>query len=236
MPIAGGAMQQLTFLNSSNVLSDWSPDGREIVFGSDHDGKTRVWRINAEGGAPQPFEKSELSGDTPAVVWSPGSQILYQRTGNRNFHLLDPQTEEEKPLVSNEWLGWMFSPRYAPGGKSVVVHWNRWENDKSFRGLWRISLEDSSQVFLAKGDFFPIEWSADGKWIYYWNPGKKPVEIMMIPAHGGKPKTYSILPFENVWEGNISITPDGKAIVCAVIENQSDVWLMESFDPEVGKE
>ncbi len=236
MPIAGGAMQQLTFLNSSNVLSDWSPDGREIVYSSDIGGKTKVWRTNAEGGAPRPFEKSELSGDTPAVVWSPGAQIMYQRTGNRNFHLLDPRTEEERPLVSNELVGWMFFPRYSPDGKSVAVYWNRWEGGRSFRGLWRISLEDSSQVRLADGKLKPIEWSADGRWIYAWNPERKPAEIMMVPAYGGKPKTYVVLPFENVGEWYITMTPDGKMIVCVVPETQSDVWLMENFDPEVGKE
>ena len=236
IPIAGGTTQQLTFWDSDNEGPAWSPDGQEIIFGSNRGGKTRVWRINANGGTPRLFEKSELSPAPFGITWSPGPQILYERDGNRNFHFLDPRTEEERPLVSNDSVGWMFSPRYSPDGKSVALHWNRWEAHKSFRGLWRISLEDSSQILLARGDLYPIEWSADGKWIYYWNPGKKPAEIMMVPAHGGNQTTHAVLPFENVALSYISMTPDGKTIVCTVVENQSDVWLMENFDPEVGKE
>ena len=76
----------------------------------------------------------------------------------------------------------------------------------------------------------PIEWSADGKWIYAWNR-EKPLEILKIPASGGRPETLVTLPFEHIYPG-IGMTPDGKRIVCAVVETQSDVWVMENFDPE----
>lgn len=79
----------------------------------------------------------------------------------------------------------------------------------------------------------PIEWSADGRWIYAWHLLKKQKEILMIPVSGGEPKTLVTLPFENIFEDDISITPDGKHIICNVMESLSDVWLMENFDPEV---
>ena len=118
-----------------------------------------------------------------------------------------------------------------PDGKSVAIRWNRWEQGKNLSGLWLISLEDSSQTLLHRGRFHPIEWSADGKWIYAYNPVQKPIKILKIPASDGDPKALVTLPFDNV--NGISMTPDGRGIVCAVIETQSDVWLMENFDPEV---
>ena len=49
-----------------------------------------------------------------------------------------------------------------------------------------------------------------------------------------KTGTTITLSFEaDIWQDGISMTPDGKRIVCNVVELQSDVWLMENFDPEV---
>ncbi len=235
MPIAGSQMQQLTFLNSYNAGVAWSPDGKKIVFGSTQGGTPKVWRVDSNGGAPRSFDKSELSISFN-LTWSPDSHILYQRPGNRNFHILNPQTEQERPLVPNDSVGWIFSPCYSPDGKSVAVFWER--KGTKFDGVWLVSLEDSLQVLISKGDLAPIEWSTDGKWIYAWNILKKPVEILMVPVNGGKPKTLVTLPFDHIesqiGNGNgISMTPDGKRIVCVVVETQSDVWMMENFDPEV---
>jgi Tol biopolymer transport system component len=235
MPIAGGPMQQLTFLNSYNTNACWSPDGKEIAFGSTKGDKPRVWKISSEGGTPHRYENSELSESFGVrLAWSPGSQILYERPGNRNFYILNSTTEAERPLVPNDSVGWMFCPRYSPDGKSVVVHWNRHDKaDKNIRGLWLISLEDSSQVRISDGLLLPIEWSADGKWIYAWDQSKRPIKILQIPASGGQPKTHATLSFDDIWADGISVTPDGKRIVCAVVETKSDIWLMENFDPEV---
>jgi serine/threonine protein kinase len=223
IPIEGGEMKQVTFLDSYAGGPVWSPDGKEIAFGSPQNGIQKVWKVSVDGGTPRAFEKSELSGQ---LTWSPGSNILYQRPGNRNFHFLNPKTEEELPLVKNDSVGWMFSPGYSPDGKKVAVYWNR----RPTFGLWLISLEDSSQVLLHSGSIFPIGWSSNGNWVFA-NISEKPSEILMIPVSGGEAKTFLTLPFEKI--GSVSMSPDGKKIVCTVFETQSDAWLMEDFDPEV---
>ena len=226
MPIEGGQIQQLTFLNSDNYVPVWSPDGKEIAFGSNQTGALKVWKVNASGGTPLVFNKSELS-QTFRLIWAPGSQILYERPGIRNYHFLNPNTEEEKPLVKNDSLFWMSRPRYSPDGKKVAVHWSR----SSASGLWVISLEDSSQVLLHTGSHYAVAWSSDGNWVYAWAENPQSPEILMINASSGEVKKFITLPFENT--GSIDIYPNGKKIVCTVLETQSDAWLMENFDPEV---
>jgi len=235
MPIAGGQMQQLTFFDSYNAGSAWSPDGKEIAFGSTQDGKAGVWKINSNGGAPRPFSKSELSDDVFLLTWSPGANILYRRPGKENFHFLNPQTEEEKPLLEKPpAFSWLFDLRYSPDAKSVAVYWNRNEAGKSMPGIWLVSLKNSSQIFLYEGNSLnPIRWSADGKWVYTWGPEKKPTEILKIPIAGGPPQTVVTLPFAGLhYDTIIDLSPDEKQIVCPVPEKQSDVWIMENFDPE----
>jgi len=161
---------------------------------------------------------------------------LYQRPGNRNFHILNPNTKEERPLVANDSVGWMFLPSTAPDGKEVAVLWNRFDKKgNSMRGIWLISLQDSSQVYLRRGYLYPIEWSLSGEWIYAFDNTEKPAKILRIPARGGELQTLVTLPFgdDAVSPYQISMTPDGNRIICAVAETQSDVWVMENFDPEV---
>jgi Tol biopolymer transport system component len=232
MSIEGGEMQQLTFFNSYNVGACWSPDGKEIAFGSTEGGKPKVWKVDSNGGTPRPFENSELSGDSFWVAWAPDPDILYHRPGNRNFHVLNPKTEEERALVANDSVGPMFDLTTSPDGKSVAVLWNR--KGRAMDGIWVISLEDSSQTFLYRTDGDPIRWSADGKWIYVLDglaAETKGAQIIRIPAAGGEPEAVVTLPFENVYP--VSMTSDGSRIVCNVSETQSDVWLMENFDPDV---
>src|SRR4029453_8283327 len=138
MPIAGGTPKQLTFFNSVNVHPVWSPDGRQIAFASMEGGKPRVAVVGVEGGVLRPFSRTQLSGSLK-LVWSPHSKITYQRPGNRNFHVLDPATEEETPLVRDSMAGWIFQPRYSPSGEQVVTFWNRAPSP----GLWLISFQHS---------------------------------------------------------------------------------------------
>lgn len=232
MAIDGGERQQLTFFDSFNAYAAWSPDSKEIVFGSTEGGKSRVWSVQADGGTPRPFINTELNlvvGPWSPLSWTPGSNILYQSGGNRQLKILNPSTEQELPLVPNDSLGWMFGSRYSPDGKTVAITWN--SPGPNNNGIWLISLEDFSQTLLYKGHLQPIQWSPDGQWLYSWNRFENTARIYRIPVSGGVSETIMTLPFDNI--DTISMTPDGNRIVCSVYETHSDVWLMENFDPQV---
>jgi Tol biopolymer transport system component len=99
MPIEGGASTQLTFSDYSEFSPAWSPDGKRLAFGSDEGGFRRVWTVGVDGADRRQFAKTQLSGD---ITWSPGRSILYQKGGNRNINILDPETGEEQRLVQKE--------------------------------------------------------------------------------------------------------------------------------------
>jgi len=232
MPIKGGSPQQITFFDSLNYGAVWSPDGKEIAFGSNQGGIYKVWKINADGGKPFQFVRSQLSGDSFTLAWFPGQNILYHRPGNRNFHVLNPTTEEESPLVEDDSVGWMFDPEYSPDGKRVAVFWNR----RPFRGIWLISFEDSSQQFIRK-DVTPIGWSSDGKWIYFAEEMTGTLKILRIALASDQAEKFLTVPLAlekgepNYWD--VSMTPDGKHFVFPVAKIHSDVWVVENFDPEM---
>jgi Tol biopolymer transport system component/DNA-binding winged helix-turn-helix (wHTH) protein len=239
MPTAGGPSKQLTYLEGLNLAGGWSTDGRAIAFASNHEGMPRVWTVGAEGGPPRARSTGEMS-ESFEVAWSPGSAILYQQVGNRNYYELDPSTGVEKPLVSNATVGWMFSPAYSPDGSKIAVTWNR----RPARGIWIVDALTHQQRPLyapAASPVFPIGWSADGTAIYAVEGKTSAIRgrmtplgetmtnarILMIPVNGD-PKTIMKLPSAEI--GGVTMTRDARRFVYTVYTSESDVWIVDDFD------
>jgi serine/threonine protein kinase len=224
MTMEGGAPIQLTFSHAQEFSPAWSPDGTRIAFGSNEGGAYKVWIVDTDGANRRQLARTQLSDDPPQVTWSPGRQILYQKAGNRNFNLLNPETGEEKALIQNEAVGYPFAPMYSPDGKKVAVFWNRLPQ----RGLWVISPIDNSETFLYGGVCHPAGWSPDGSSVYA-DFGNRMMSILVGSAgRATPPRTIFTIPEE--FRGS-STSTDGKKFVYSAWETKSDVWLVENFDP-----
>jgi len=238
MPIEGGSPRQITFLNSLNDGPVWSPDGKEIAFGSNEGGEFKVWKINAQGGRPFQFLQSQLSGSSRILAWFPGENILCLSPDKRNLFILNPDTEEENPLLHDDSVGWLYPFQYSPDAQKVAVYW--WRPASSYdglNGLWIIPIEDSSQAYYLKEDAFPIGWSANGNWIYVAKRLARMIEILKISIRGDKTQNILTIPFtlekDYPMIRQISMTVDGRQFVFPVSKYHSDVWIVENFDPEM---
>lgn len=227
MSLNGDSIKQLTFLSSVCYCPTWNPDGKEIAFFSE----SKLYTVPSEGGTPSILRDNDVGG---GVNWGSNSEIFYNNQGNRNFYIFNPATRENKLLVSNDSVGWMFNPRLSPDYSQIVVMWNRYLNNQPMRGLWVISRKDSSQKLLLKGSVYPLKWANDGKSIYAINSGKNTQEILIINANTGEGKIIFTFPSDKIdpYEG-VDISSDGKTIVCSIQETNSDVWMIENFDPDV---
>ena len=232
MPIQGGMFRQETYLDSYNTNPSWSPDGKQIVFGSLENGKATLKKVTLDNGFIQEYVQSKLS-DSLVTAWAPGPFILYQRSGNRSFNVLNNETEYERPLVRDDSIGWIFSPCYSPDGERVAIYWNR----SGSEGIYVISLRDSSEVLLKQGGLEPLGWSRDSNWIY----AADRTGILKISVFARETvRLPDFTSWKNVRamldEGQpvIHMNRDGKSFVVAVREEQSDVWIAENFDSDFG--
>jgi Tol biopolymer transport system component len=230
VPTGGGMPRRVT--SSGTIVTStggdppfapvWSSDGTALAFGALKDGKVKLHTVLVDRGQVRTYEGTEMGG--AGLAWAPGKHILYSAPGNRNFHLLDPQTETEKPLVANDSVGWMFNPHYTPNGEQVAVGWNR-----RGRGTYVISLEDASQAHVHAGGW-PKGWTADGSSVYVQEHGSD--DIFLVPASGGEASVVATVPFEDASCLPVD-RPDGLALLCNVGVSVSDAWMIENFDPAV---
>ena len=237
--------EQLTFGNSEIGDVAWSPNGDALAYISNEGGPLRVWTVRLNGGSPRVFGETEAS-DT--IEWAPHAEILYQRPGNRNFHFLDPETESEIPLVQDESLGWMFAPRTSPDATKVVLRWNRFERDRSIRngnrsvrGLWMIPVDgspvDRGGASSRLAEASPIGWSTDGTEIYAWQ--RQSDDVVAVDADGGDWRVVISAEELDDWKASPGFAAEGwstdgrRLYFLASRETQSDVWVIDNFDPDL---
>jgi hypothetical protein len=116
-------------------------------------------------------------------------------------------------------------PSLSNRGDRVAVYWNR---DKQ-RGLWLLSWPGREERFVAL-DLQPIGWSADDRWIYAQSLSGRTVS--RVSPEDGKVEPLSSFSVGTL-DGSCTLTPDAAAVICPLLELNTDVWLMEDFDPAV---
>lgn len=94
------------FLGAPQVITPvWSPDGRWLALLRRDGGRTRAWRVRADGGAAEPL--TDEAQDVTALAWSrDGTRIIYRtdRVLARSEHEIDAEGR----------LGWRYDDRFAP--------------------------------------------------------------------------------------------------------------------------
>jgi len=224
MSTANGELVQLTYFEHTMTFSPaWSPDGWRIAFISNQGGASRVWTMRADGSRARALEKTNASGSNNQLAWWPSNDIVYQQSGVRNFlRITDTTHEEKRVLHTDPSVGWVpRKPVFSPDGKKLAVFWNR-EN----RGVWIVSFEPYSETLLLSGMDYPIGWSPDGRYVY---AVRRPRQIIRIQVATPRQLTSVATMPGDVIDGSVS--PDGQEIIVGLIEEKSDVWLMDNFDP-----
>ena len=181
--------------NNDHVLS---PDNRQIAVShfTNADVTSRVYILPFAGGDPVLVTEK---GPSYLHGWSPDGQTLAycaERGGQYDIYTIPVQGGAETQLTDLPGLD--DGPEYAPDGKQIWFNSTR----TGLMQVWRMGPDGSNPVHVTDENancWFPHV-SPDGNWVVYVvytkgdvapgdHPANKNVEIHLLPARGGEPKT-----------------------------------------------
>lgn len=177
------------FTDFSSAVPHWSPDGKRLVFNSDHDDEPKdtpdLWAMDLDGS-----NLVELLDKPPTADfngrWSPdGKQILFvsDRDEDYNLYVINVDGTGLTCLTqarSDEWFG-----RWSPDGSRILFVSNRTGN----YDLFTMDADGSNVVNVTAHEAYDFEpaWSPDGGKIVFVSDRGGYVDLWVIDADGSNP-------------------------------------------------
>jgi dipeptidyl aminopeptidase/acylaminoacyl peptidase len=224
MPIAGGPFVPI----GPGQDGSWSPDGKHFAFVSDKNGKMQPWVGDADGQHAAPIPTEQLSNQM--MTWFPDGRLAWQTADARDFIIHDLQTGKEEHLLPPNAPGWVFFPHVSPTGRTVAVFWNR----PPTRGLWSLTWPAREDRFVLK-NARPFGWSADSRFVYALESSEgrfdRNTSIVRVNIDTGRVDQIARPP-KGLFS-TCTLVAKRPIAICAVLEESSDAWLVEHFDPHI---
>ena len=165
--IADGTLTRLTSEASANERAEWTPDGSTVIYRSDADGGSSLWKVPADGGG----RASQLVNPVGEQLWegvfTPDGQTLVYRSGaignsDVKYRRMTGDTTPHAIAASERFSEW--TPRVSPDG-----HWVAYASDESR------SYQVYVRPFPGPGPRFQVSvdggempvWSRDGQRLHY---------------------------------------------------------------------
>jgi Tol biopolymer transport system component len=206
----------------------WSPDERQIAYARVDEGSgiPRIVVRAADGTGNERVGMPEPIWQTP-TDWSPdGKYILYERGNPGTAHVWAmPLASGGKPFAVAQTESWERDGHFSPDGKWIVFTSRESGADQIYvtpfpepGPKWQVSVN---------GGVGP-RWSADGKWISYWNGAQNVLFKRPISIRGSAPVFGNELHFVNgavynspYSDADYSISRDGRVLVNLVAEHST---------------
>ena len=158
--------KRLTFDPSIDSMPIWSPDGRQIVFGSNRGLRFDLYLKDATGAREEKLIPQDGADRFPNDWSRDGKYVLYERGQDLWFFSL-PELEPSQFVKATASLK---NGRFSPDGKWVAYASNesgRWEiyvtSFPGAHGKWQVSNGGGDQP----------KWRGDGKELFYLAPDSK---------------------------------------------------------------
>ena len=174
--LARGTAKRLTFDPGLDYTPVWSPDGRQLLFGSNQSLQFELVVKNSDGsGEDKRFMRS--TGIVAPNDWSrDGRYILYAR-GTELSYFTVPQFQSRPFLQGHAVLA---NGQFSPDG-----HWVAYASNET--GKWEIYVtpfpEPRGKWQVSAGGGQQPRWRGDGRELFYLSPDGK---IMAVPVRADK--------------------------------------------------
>ena len=231
--IDGSDRLQLTAPPVQATMPRWSPDGKRIAYFDASPGKPwNIDLISAEGGKPERLLKEPRNQMDPA--WSPdGNSVMFSYfplfdrvlPEKLGVYLVDLKTRNVKKLPGSDGL-WV--PRWSSDGSHLVAR----SADSQSLMLFDFATQTWSEL-LRDVYVVPVNWSADGRSVYYVRRGTHPAILRVSLASR---QVQEIVSLENlrqtgfrgaIWTG---LTPDDSPLILRDIGTQ-EIYALDLRTP-----
>ncbi len=214
VPVRGGGARRLTFDGELAGDPVWTPDGASIMFSSGRSGSLTLWRVPAAGGRPVPVT-SGSGEDTETAVSADGRRLIYSNArAIYALSWLQPASGARRTLV--EERNFVTHPSFSPDGSRLTFFGRAGKTEQ----LFTLALDGSGERQITndprQASAVP-DWSADGKWIYFYRVAATSAFLRM-PAAGG-PAEIIAADFPLYARLGAQVDPGGRRLVYPVIEN-----------------
>ncbi|MDN8590456.1 peptidase S9 family protein [Chryseobacterium mucoviscidosis] len=151
----------------------WSPDGSQLAFLREHEGKTQVWLIASDGGEAQQI--SHLKHGVSSLLWSPDGLTLLVKSSVDMSEKNEDETEDSDKKLLQE----------------LVVDRIRMKSDSG--GLWNGRRTHLFRVPAEGGEAVPVTTGHYDVGDYAWSPdGESIAWIAQLPEEGEQHNDYTL--------------------------------------------
>ena len=170
----------------------WSPDGKQLAFASNREGKFSIYTISASGGKPERVSNHKFSDSDPE--WSPdGKRLAFNAlvtAQERGVFVVPSAGGEIRRLTQSGEPIDAASPDWSPDGKAIAfMSGHRGSSDI---GTWDVQSESVEWVTESRYECYAPKWSPDGRRLTYlinrdgnvsiaiWNLQTRATEVLQI--------------------------------------------------------
>jgi Tol biopolymer transport system component len=235
----GGGRIRLTADRTSNPV--WSPDERQVAYAHiDDSGVPKTLVRAADGTGNEQVLSPEPIWQTP-TDWSPdGRYILYDRGDPGTAHVWAMTVAAAgRPFPVAQTESWERDGHFSPDGNWVVFTSRESGADQVY--VTRFPGPGPKWQVSVNGGVGP-RWSADGRWISYWNGAQNVLIKRPISIRNSKPIFDSERNFVNgavyhnaFSDADYSLSRDGRVVVNRVGEQSTRLTLVMNWSPELKK-
>jgi serine/threonine protein kinase len=165
-----GEAKRLTFDPAIDSMPVWSPDGKRILFGNNHEPKFDLYFKNSDGSEEEKIIPQDGADRFPNDWSRDGKYILYERGAD----LWYATVADLKPAQFLKAVSTLKTARFSPDGKWVAYSSNesgKWEiyvtTFPDAHGKWQVSTGGGTEP----------RWRGDGKELFYLSPENKLVAV-----------------------------------------------------------
>jgi len=237
-------------VNDQQLLPDWSPTGRQLVYatrGGDHE-PSFIYDL-ASGRSRQLFPCTDecLGDDEPAYAPDGRTVAVVRALGpfvndvpsDCGIWIGNVRTHRAKPVTHNALCWREYHPRWSPDGKHLV-YW-RWNEDDAGNttgtALFVIDADGSHERRLTRwSDFYgDPDWSPDGKWIVFSSHPLQAFNFVPVVSDlfklraDGSGRVHRLTGYRSPTfrATKPRYSPDGRSILfTAVTPTSRELWLM----------